>query len=253
MSAFLLRQQSWGAETVHTAHKAQSMYSPGPLWSRFADPERDSRTRMHWLAGSLQVLRMGGGWPCCGVWENAGTLCPWLAAAASTVVTGWEWLLSLVNHRATLSGLQPPQPASCWSSEGTTFPARVQLCSCSSLITSLTPTPLPNFSSEVTFYFILSYIQAVGFRQTLYFMIIADWWGLGWNDTCFHFENQETKFPGLISPVFEFLWTTVSVNTPCKIQLTPASLPFQADVRAKWDHRWESSLEIKSCSLFISK
>ena len=52
-------------------------------------------------------------------------------------------------------GLQPPQPASYWSSEGTTFPARVQLCSCSSLITSLTPTPLPNFSSEVTFYFIL--------------------------------------------------------------------------------------------------
>lgn len=99
---------------------------------------------------------------------------------------------------------------------------------------------------HITFYFILSYIQAVGFRQTLYFMIIADWWGWGGNDTCFHFENQETKFPGLISPVFEFLWTTVSVNTPCKIQLTPASLPFQADVRAKWDHRWESSLEIKA-------
>lgn len=104
---------------------------------------------------------------------------------------------------------------------------------------------LPSFPYErghTTFYFILPYVQVVGFRQTLYFMIIVDCWGGGRDDMCFRFENQET----LISPVFEFVWTTVSVNTPCKIQLTPASLPFQADVRAKWDHRWESSLEIKA-------
>ena len=32
---------------------------------------------------------------------------------------------------------------------------------------------------HVTFYFILPYVQAVGFRQTLYFMIIVDYWGWG--------------------------------------------------------------------------
>lgn len=53
--------------------------------------------------------------------------------------------------------------------------------------------------------FILPYVQVVGFRQTLYFMIIVDYCGGGGNDMCFHFENQETKFAGLISPVFEFV------------------------------------------------
>lgn len=45
-------------------------------------------------------------------------------------------------------------------------------------------------------------------RQHLYFMIIVDFVDIdivGKNGMCFRVENQETKFPGLVSPEFEFV------------------------------------------------
>lgn len=63
-------------------------------------------------------------------------------------------------------------------------------------------------------------------------MIIVDCRGKE-NGMHFCVENQETEFPGLISPEFEFVRTTESINTPWRGQPTPASFTFQTDTRLK--------------------
>ena len=108
---------------------------------------------------------------------------------------------------------------------------------------------LPSFPYEKgTYHFLFYYSLCSGCwflgRLSTSWLLLTVGAAGGGDDT--YVSVLKIRKPSFHSPVFEFVWTTVSVNTPCKIQLTPASLPFQADVRAKWDHRWESSLEIKA-------
>ena len=104
------------------AHKVQLMYGPGLLRSSFADPERDSRTRTHWLAGSLQVPRTGGGRPCCGVRERgdsvplAGGGCLHCGRWARTTFIPGEPQSHTVWPAASPAGAPPPAPgwAAAW-------------------------------------------------------------------------------------------------------------------------------------------
>ena len=98
--------------------------------------------------------------------------------------------------------------------------------------------------AHITFNFILPGVQDIGLGR------ISTLWSLLTmeikNGIHFCVENKETEFPGLISPEFEFLWMTDSINTPWRVQPPSASLTFQTDVRLKWNLGRQSSLEIKA-------